>query len=196
MKIEQKATITAMSVAFLLACIKFFVGMYSGSVAILSSAIDSLLDMSVSLFNTTAVHNAEKNPDKKFNYGRGKIEALAAFLEGLIIFISAIYILSESIKKFSQNEPLADFGLGFGVMIISFIITGLLVFFLLKIAKQTKNLIIESDALHYKTDLLTNGGIIVGMIIMYFTKWNSIDAILGIAIAFYIAYNAVEIIKK
>lgn len=88
---------------------KFFVGIFSGSIAILSSAVDSLLDMMVSIFNTIAVHNASKDPDKTFNYGRGKIEALAAFLEGFIIFASAMYILYESILKIIHQEKIADF---------------------------------------------------------------------------------------
>lgn len=82
------------------------------------------------------------------------------------------------------------------VMVVSFIVTGILVLFLIRVAKKTKSLVIESDALHYQTDLFTNGGIIVGMIIIHFTGFSVIDAILGIIIALYIAYNAIDILKK
>lgn len=196
MKIEQKATIIAMTTAFFLAAAKMIIGVISGSIAIISSAVDSLLDMFVSLFNTIAVHNASKNPDKNFNYGRGKIEAFAAFIEGAIILVSAIFILKESIVKFQHGEKIAEFGLGFGVMLFSFLATLLLVIFLSKIAKKTKNIVIVSDVLHYKTDLLTNGGIIVAMIIIFFTEFYQIDAIIGGIIALYIAYNSMEIIGK
>lgn len=196
MRIEQKATIISMCVAFSLAVMKLFIGIFTGSIAILSSAIDSLLDMGVSLFNTIAVHNANKKPDTQFNYGRGKIEALAAFLEGIIISASAVYIFYESINKLIKKEAITDFGWGFGVMIISVIATTGLVLFLNSVARKTKNLVIESDALHYKTDLLSNSAILIGLAVMYFTSWNWVDAVLGIAIAFYIAYSAYEIIKK
>lgn len=196
MKIEQKATIIAMITAFFLAIIKMIIGVISGSIAIISSAVDSLLDMLVSFFNVIAVHNASKNPDKNFNYGRGKIEALAAFIEGAVILVSAIFILKESIVKFQYGEKIAEFGLAFGVMIFSFLVTLVLVIFLSKIAKKTKNLVILSDVLHYKTDLLTNGGIIIAMIIIFFTDFHQIDAIIGAIIALYIAYNSIEIIRK
>ena len=70
----KKSTIIASSVAFSLAIVKVFVAVFTGSVAVLSSAIDSLLDFFVSVFNFFAVKNAEKPADAKFNYGRGKIE--------------------------------------------------------------------------------------------------------------------------
>jgi divalent metal cation (Fe/Co/Zn/Cd) transporter len=81
MSLQKTATIVASVTAFLLLVTKFFVGIISGSIAVLSSAIDSLLDLFVSLFNYFAVHSSEKDADKLFNYGRGKIEALASLLE-------------------------------------------------------------------------------------------------------------------
>ena len=79
MNIQKKATIISSFIAFFLAVLKLIVWFFSNSIAILSSAIDSILDMFVSLFNLFAVSSAEKNPDKVFNYWRWKIEALASF---------------------------------------------------------------------------------------------------------------------
>lgn len=196
MRLEQKATIVAMGTAFLLAISKFFIGIFTGSIAILSSAIDSLLDMTISFFNTLAIHNAGKNPDEKFNYGRGKIEALAAFLEGIIITASAVFIFYESIRKLITQERVADFSWGIGIMIFSVIITSALVIFLNIISKKTKNLVIQSDALHYKTDLYSNIAILIGLLTMYFFDIFWIDAILGLGIACYISYSAFSIIKQ
>jgi cation diffusion facilitator family transporter len=88
MSLQRTATIVSSLTAFVLVIIKLTVGLLSGSIAVLSSAIDSLLDSFVSVFNFIAVKNAEKEADEKFNYGRGKIEALASLIEGIIITLS------------------------------------------------------------------------------------------------------------
>ena len=196
MKIQQKATIIATTTAFFLAILKLTIGIFSGSIAILASAIDSLLDMGISIFNFVAVKNSWKDPDDQFNYGRGKIEALAAFLEGIIIAMAGIFIAYESVSRIIYRKPVGDIGIGVVVMIISVIVTGWLVGYLESVAKKTKSIVIASDALHYKTDLLSNLAILVGLILIAWFGWNYIDAIIGIGIAIYIAFSAFDIVKK
>lgn len=171
-----------------LAILKFCIGIFSGSIAILASAIDSLLDMGISLFNMIAIHNASKDPDANFNYGRGKAEALSACIEGIIITISAIFIGYESIQKIIHKTTISENTISILVMMLSTIVTGILVMYLQKIAEKSKNIIIESDALHYKTDVLSNLAILTGLIIINITKWHFIDAIIGLFIAVYIAF--------
>ena len=196
MKIQQKATIIATTTAFFLAILKLSVGIFSGSIAILASAIDSLLDMGISIFNFVAVKNSWKDPDDQFNYGRGKIEALAAFLEGIVIAMAGIFIAYESVSRIIYQKPVGEIGIGVVVMIVSVIVTGWLVGYLESVAKKTKSIVIASDALHYKTDLLSNLAILVGLILVAWFGWNYIDAIIGIGIAIYIAFSAFDIVKK
>ena len=138
MKIQQKATIIATTTAFFLAIFKLSVGIFSGSIAILASAIDSLLDMGISIFNFVAVKNSWTDPDDQFNYGRGKIEALAAFLEGIIIAMAGIFIAYESVSRIIYQKPVGEIGIGVVVMIISVIVTGWLVGYLESVAKKNK----------------------------------------------------------
>lgn len=196
MSLQKIATLVSSSTAFVLVAIKLTFGLMSGSVALLSSAIDSLLDMFVSVFNYFAVKNAEKPADEQFNYGRWKIEALAAFIEWVVIFISGGYILYKSYQKFFSVEPIEYLGISLWVMVLSLLITGGLVLFLEHVAKKTKNLVIESDALHYKTDLWSNAWVLVSLGIIYFTNWYIVDAIVGWAIAIFIMYSALEVLKK
>ena len=196
MNIQQKATIIATTTAFFLAILKLSVGIFSGSIAILASAIDSLLDMGISIFNFVAVKNSWKDPDDQFNYGRGKIEALAAFLEGIVIAMAGIFIAYESVSRIIYQKPVGEIGIGVVVMIVSVIVTGWLVGYLESVAKKTKSIVIASDALHYKTDLLSNLAILVGLILVAWFGWNYIDAIIGIGIAIYIAFSAFNIVKK
>ncbi|MDH5465475.1 MAG: cation diffusion facilitator family transporter [Thiovulaceae bacterium] len=175
---------------------KFTAGIISGSVAILASAIDSLLDIAISIFNYFALHTADKEADERFNFGRGKIEAIAAVIEGVIITISGMYILYLSIDKLITNAEPSYIVASVIVMLISTIITGALVLFLIHIAKKSNSIVIKADALHYKTDLFTNGGILLSLGIIALTDWFIIDALVGIGIALYIIYSAYGLIKE
>ena len=196
MRLEKKATLVSTSVAALLVTIKMVVGLLSGSIAILASAIDSLLDLSVSLFNYFALHNTEKNPDEKFQFGRSKIEPLAAVLEGVIISFSALFILYEAVLKILHPREMQYINESIIVMILSMVITAALVLFLNSVAKKTGNMVIRADALHYKTDLFSNAAVLTALVVIELRQQELIDPLLGVAIAFYMLYSAFPIIKE
>ena len=196
MRIEKKATLISSSTAALLVTIKMIVGIMSGSIAILASAIDSFLDLLVSIFNYFALHQSEMKADAKFNFGRGKLEAIAAVMEGTIISISGVFILYNAIDKLLHPKAIAYMDLSLIVMGISIVLTAALVLFLINIAKKTNNLVIRADALHYQTDLYTNGAILIALGVIHFTEFELIDPLLGIAIAIYMVYSAYPIIKE
>ena len=192
---QKKATIVSSSVAAFLTLIKLAIGIMSGSVAVLASAIDSVLDMFVSLFNYFAISNAEKPADKYFNYGRGKIEALASVIEGVIITISGLFLLYTAIKKYFSNEVSSYLDISLIVMVISLFITIGLVSYLNAVAKKTNNMVIRADALHYKTDVWVNIAVLSSLIIVYFTKYEIVDIIIGTGISLYIIYSAYALIE-
>jgi cation diffusion facilitator family transporter len=196
MSLQRTATIVSSITALLLLIIKFFVWIISGSIAVLSSAIDSLLDLFVSLFNYFAVFNAEKDADLKYNYGRWKIEALAALFEWLIITLSWVYIFYEAVMKIINKEVVSYLWVSIIVMLVSVVLTWALVYFLEYVAKKTNNLVIKSDALHYKTDLYSNAWILVWLAVISFTGLYYIDSIIWIIIAIFIIYSAWELIEK
>lgn len=192
---ENKAVIAAGACAFLLALVKFAAGLFSGSVAVLGSAIDSMLDFIVSLLNLFALRKSRKQADERFNFGYTKLEALAALFECVIIVMAAGYIFYESVKKFSEPNLEIDLGLSLGVMIFSVIVTLCLVLFLNQISKKSGNLIIKADALHYKIDLFSNLAVIISLLIIKFSGFVMIDAIFGIVISGYIAQSAISLGK-
>ncbi|MGB5966373.1 MAG: cation diffusion facilitator family transporter [Sulfurimonadaceae bacterium] len=196
MRIEKKATLISSSTAALLVTIKMIVGIMSGSVAILASAIDSFLDLLVSIFNYFALHHSEKEADAKFNFGRGKLEAIAAVMEGTIISISGLFILYNAIEKLLHPKAIAYMDMSLIVMGVSIVLTGALVLFLVNVAKKTGNLVIRADALHYQTDLYTNGAILIALGVIHFTDFEIIDPLLGIGITIYMIYSAYPIIKE
>jgi len=196
MSLEKKASIVASLTATFLIIIKVTIGILSGSVAVLASAIDSVLDLMISGFNYFALSKASEPSDKTFNYGKGKIEAIAAVIEGTVVATSGVFILYLSIQKLFTNEPIGYLSESILVMLISFVVTLFLVMFLNYVAKKTKNLVIKSDALHYKTDLFTNGAILISLVVIYFTDFGLVDAIMGFGISIYIIWEAYKIIKE
>jgi len=193
---EKRATIVASSVATVLTIVKFAIGVASGSVAVLASAIDSLLDTLISIFNFFAIKKSEEEANDDFHYGKGKVQAIAAVIEGTVITISGLYIIYESIQKAIHGTETTLLTPAIFVMILSIIVTFGLVKYLLSVAKQTDNLVIKSDALHYQTDLWSNGVILLALGIVQYTGWEIVDAIFGFGIGIYIIYSAYEIIEE
>jgi len=196
MTLQKKATVVSSSVAAFLTLMKFAVGLLSGSVAVLASAVDSILDMFVSLFNYFAITNSEKPADDEFNYGRGKIEALASVIEGVIISMSGLFLLYTAIKKYFSGETSSYLDVSLIVMIISLFITIGLVAYLNAVAKKTNNMVIKADALHYKTDVWVNGAVLFSIVAVYLTGYEIVDILVGAAISIYIIYSAYELIEE
>jgi len=196
MSAQKKATVVSSTVATILLIVKLTIGIASGSVAVLASAIDSLLDMAISLFNFFAIKKSEEHPNEFYQYGKGKIQAIAAVIEGTVITVSGLYIIYIAIEKLAAGSETSLLAPSILAMLFSIIVTYLLVQYLMKIAKKTDSIVIKADALHYKTDLWSNAAVLLALGLVYFTEINSIDAIFGLGIGLYIIYSAYEIIVE
>jgi len=193
---QKKATVVSTSVAILLVMVKLVIGIASGSVAVLASAIDSLLDTAVSMFNFFAIKKAEEHPDDTYQYGKGKIQAIAAVIEGTVITTSGIFIMYEGLKKLVNGKETTLLTPSIFAMLFSIIATFFLVRYLLRISKETGNVVIKADALHYQTDLWSNGAVLVALVLVSLTGIDAIDALFGLGIGAYIVYSAYEIIVE
>ena len=194
--LQKRATIVSSLVATLLIIIKSLIGLASGSVAVLASAIDSILDLAISMFNYFAIAKSEEFPNAYYPYGKGKVQAIAAVIEGTVITISGLYIIYVGIEKFLSGKSTSLLGIATIAMAISMAITYFLVVYLLKVAEETDNLVIKADALHYKTDLWSNATVLVSLALVWATGAHWIDALFGVGIGIYIIYSAYEIIVE
>ncbi len=193
---QKRATVVSTGVAGILTIVKLIIGVASGSVAVLASAIDSILDMGVSLFNFFAIKKAEEHPNDKFPYGKGKIQAIAGVIEGTVITLSGLYIIYEAISKVINQKGTQYLENSLIVMLFSIFVTWFLVKYLLKVAEETDNIVIKSDALHYQTDLLSNTAVVISLGLVYISGFDWIDALFGFVIGLYIIYSAYEIIHE
>ncbi|MEO7425551.1 MAG: cation diffusion facilitator family transporter [Fibrobacteria bacterium] len=202
----RKATLMASLGALVLILVKLTIGLSTGTVVVLASAVDSALDFLVSSFNAYAVRSAERPSDQTYNYGRGKMEGVAAFSEGLFILASALYIMRQAIYKFMTPgsldfhlpAPLPAAGLGWAMAAMGFslVLTYFLVGYLKKRAAESPSLIIRADTLHYQTDLLSNAGIFVSLVIIRFTGWAWLDPVVAMGVSLYVAKAAIPLLRK
>lgn len=195
----RKATLAASGASLLLIIVKLGVGLSTGTVMVLASAVDSLLDFMVSSFNAYAVRTTEKPSDEHYNYGRGKIEGVAALFEGMLILASALYILREAILKFitpSTGISVMQVNYAMAAMLFSLFVTAILVLYLQKMSKQSGSLIIKADTVHYQVDLLSNGGIFIALIIMRFTGWPWVDPVIAVGVSLFVAKAAIPLLGQ
>jgi ferrous-iron efflux pump FieF len=194
----RRATLVSSGVSLSLVCLKFSVGLLSGSVAVLASAVDSLLDFVVSLFNAFAVRGAEKPRDEDHNYGHGKLEGLAALFEGLLILASSVFVFHQAFLKARNPRPFETPGLDLAlvVMLISMVASIALVAYLNRAAARTGNLVLEADALHYRTDVWSNAAILAGIVLIRFTGWTQADPLIAVCVGIYIAWAAIPLLRK
>jgi len=193
---ERIAPIIASSTAFVLAIIKVIAWFMSGSVAMLSSAMDSLMDMAVSIMNFFAIKFALKPADEDHQYWHWKIEWIAATIEWTVVFLSGAFVTYEWIKKIISPEQIHYLSASIIVMLASIILTWALITYLNLVFKKSNNLVIKWDIVHYKTDLITNIWVLATLVFVYFTNFVIVDWIVGALLGLYIMKESIELIEE
>jgi cation diffusion facilitator family transporter len=193
--IEKKWTSLRFSLilATVLAIFKLIIGILINSLAILSSSIDNFMDIVNSFFNLMALKKSEEPPDINHRYGHTKFEPLAAYTQSLILIAISIYIFYQAILKMYHHDIVKDVNIGLTIMLISIITTFTLTFYLDKKAKKYNSNLIKAESLHYKTDLYTNTGIIISLIVIKYWNLYILDPIISMLISIYIFYEAIQL---
>ncbi|GAB0174230.1 MAG: cation diffusion facilitator family transporter [Candidatus Altimarinota bacterium] len=184
----------ALIISLVLAILKAVIGFLSGSLAILGSALDSFMDMFVSSVNAGALWLSEKDKTRNYSYGLGKVQGFAAIFEGSIVLGSGLFLGYNGIVNFTAQKHPEISGIEISAMILAILGTILIMWNFLRVSKIQKSLLIQSDALHYSSDLVMNIGILLALILTkFFGLWWT-DSIFAIAIALWILKNALPIL--
>lgn len=195
-RLNLKAAILSVCVSGLLFGIKITAGVLSNSVAIIAAALDSAFDFLSSSVNLYAIRHSQKPADHKHRYGYGKAEALAGFMQGIIILASGFYLIYESVKRFFFPAPIENLTLAIGVMIVSIMFTFFLVSYQKKVYRQSNSIAIAADRLHYLTDLLSNTLVISSLVINHFYTLPIVDALAALGVAIFIIRGSIEILRN
>ncbi len=189
-KLMRLATYASVATASILIVAKLAAWAMTGSVAIMSTLIDSILDAAASLVNLWAVRHALTPADTEHRFGHGKAEPLAGLGQAAFILGSGVLLLVESVKRLFQPEAVSQGLIGIGVMVFSIIMTLALVGFQKHVLSRAKSVAIAADQLHYSGDVLINGSVIVSLSAGMLLGWTFLDPIFAIAIALFLLWNA------
>ncbi len=195
-KLMRWATYASVAVASILMTIKMIAYVFTGSIAILSSLIDSFLDLIASAINLFAVKHALIPADHDHRYGHGKAEAIAGLAQATFITGSSLFLFFEAINRFYNRQPVENEIVGIGVMLMSIMLTGALLTLQHYVVKKTGSIAITADSLHYVGDLLLNLSVIIALILSIYFDWQRADPIFALLIAVFILKSAWEIGKQ
>ncbi|WPO99412.1 cation diffusion facilitator family transporter [Pseudomonas sp. HR96] len=194
-RLLRLATRASVAVACILIVAKSFAWWMSSSVSMLAGLTDSVLDGATSTLNLLAVHYALRPADDDHRYGHGKAEAMAGMAQGLFIAVSAVLIGYQAVERLHDPQPLGQAGIGIIVMLLSLALTAALLALQFKVIKETGSTAVRADSLHYRSDMMLNGSILVALLLARF-GWAELDAWFGLAIAAYILWSALHIAKE
>ncbi len=194
-RLMRLATYAAVGLALGLAVIKAVAWQATGSVAVLSSLVDSLLDAAASLVNLFAIRQALEPADTDHRFGHGKAEPLAALGQAAFIAGSGLLVVLQAIGNLLQPRPILNSGIGLAIMGVSLVATFALVRFQAYVVRRSGSIAIRADRLHYSGDVLMNGSVIL---VLALTEWLGvywIDPLCGVAIAGYMLFGAAGIAR-
>lgn len=161
---------------------------FTGSVGLLSDAIESLVNLAGAIMALSMLRIAEQPPDEDHSYGHSKAEYFSSGVEGSLIFIAALSIGYTSVERLFNPKPLEQLGLGLGISVIASIVNLVVSIILLKAAKKNSSITLEANAHHLLTDVWTSVGVLVGVGMVGLTGWLWLDPAVAILVACNIAW--------
>ncbi len=181
----------------LLILLKLGAGIISGSVSIISEAIHSSMDLIAAIIAFFSVRMSDNPPDSRHPYGHGKVENISGVIEAILIFIAAIWIIFEAVKKLlGEKIELDSIAIGSAVMIVSAVVNTIVSRKLYRVARETNSVALEADALHLKTDVYTSIGVALGLGLIMITKINWFDPAVAIIVALFILKESYHLLSK
>jgi cation diffusion facilitator family transporter len=194
----SKPAAAAVSIASnsLLIGLKLAAAAITGSVAILSEALHSMVDLIASVIAFVSVRRADEPADVEHPYGHEKLESLAASIEGMLILVGAALIVYEAVHRLVIGAEVDKLGVGIAVIGFSAIANGSVSLFLRRQARRHASPALSGDAAHLGTDALTSLGVLLGLLLVKITGANAIDSAVAIAVAIVIVSAGVRIMRR
>lgn len=194
----QVSTYLKLSVAVAVATIVLKTGAWwvSGSVSLLSDALESLVNLAGAMFALLMVTVAARPPDEEHPYGHHKAEYFSSGFEGVLIFVAALAIVWAAVDRLLHPQPLEAVGLGLVLSVVSSAMNGLLAWSMLKKARAVRSMALEADARHLFTDVWTSAGVVAGLLGVMATGWLWLDPVLAIAVALNILREGARLVWR
>jgi ferrous-iron efflux pump FieF len=189
-KLTARAALASIAMALILIALKSWAAWRTDSTAMLGSLADSGLDLIASLIVLLGVRIAAVPADYDHRFGHGKAEALASLVQVILISLSALFIGFRAIQRLLAGAQTSDAELGIGVSIVAMVLTFALITYQRHVVRRTGSLAIGTDRLHYASDLMLNGSVIVALVLDQFAGLAGADAVFGLLIALWLLWGA------
>lgn len=183
-------------IGFVVMCLKFFAYYLTHSDAILTDAVESIVNVLAGSFALYSLYYAAKPKDEDHPYGHGKIEFLSSGVEGGMIFLAGLVMAAKGVLGFFHPHALSNLDIGLGISILSGLINFLLAKQLLKKGKELHSSTLVADGKHLLTDTWTSVGLVIGLIIIYFTQLLWLDYVITIGLGIVITYTGFQLIRE
>ena len=168
----------------------------TGSISVLASLLDSLMDIFASTANFIAIRAASRPADEDHTYGHGKAEPLAGLFQAIVITCSGLFVIWEAIHRIRQPYATSSEWVGIVTMLVAVGLSIALVAKLRQVARRTESPALAADALHYVTDVYINLGVLAALAISALTRSQLADPIISMAIALYILWSALNVARE
>jgi len=175
---------------------KFFAWHLTGSSAILSDALESIINVVAGAFALAAVIASARPPDENHPFGHGKIEFFSAGFEGALIILAAFGIFKVGFAHLLSPQPLPHLGIGLAVLLGAAVANLLLGVMLLRLGKKTGSLVLEADGQHVLTDVYTSGGVLAGLFLAHLTGWIWLDGTIACLMGVNILWTGLQLVRR
>ena len=182
--------------AAILGVLKLTAAVFTGSLSIVASLVDSVMDLLASTVNFFAVRLSGRPADRSHRYGHGKAEGLAGLAQAVVIGFSGVFLLIEGVRRLVEGIGIERTDLGIAVMSVSTLMSAWIAWKLKSTAKRTGSVALAADSLHYASDVWTNLGVLVALVVIRLTGWQWIDGSVAAVVALVILATAVHVLRR
>lgn len=183
-------------VSLLLMGVKFYAYHLTNSKAILTDALESIVNVFASGFAIYSIYLSAQPRDSNHPYGHGKIEFFSAGIEGGLIVLAGLFIVYQSVMALINPEPLSQLPLGMIMIVVSGLANGVLGYMLIKKGKTFNSLTLEADGKHILTDAASSFALLIGIVLIYITEYYFLDSIFSILFSLYIIFNGYQLVRR
>jgi len=195
-RLRSRATYASVAVSLVLVVIKFAAWLATGSIAMLSSLVDSMLDIVASVVNVFAIRQALEPADREHRFGHGKAEPLAALGQSAFLAGGAILLVFEAVNRGISPAPIQRADLGIAVIVVSMLLDGALILYQRFVVARTRSLAIGADELHFRSDLVVNAAVLAALIVNRIVDVPILDPIFGGLIGLWIIYGSTRLLRQ
>lgn len=167
----------------------------TGSVSLLSDAMESVVNLVAAVIALISLMLAAKPASSRYTFGRSKAEYFSTAIEGAMIFGAAALIIFAAIMRLAHSKPVESLGIGLVISAIAALINGAAGMYLIRVGRKKRSITLEADGRHLLTDLITSAGVIVGLLLVLATGWSILDPLIAIAVAINIVWTGLSLLR-